>query len=159
MMVVINDHGADVFGINKIFLPMMLAKFRIIEVGEKIPVDDIDVWDIKVNHTELNNLMFDSACFNQVVESDIVEIPGDPKRQDIIRMIEEELTRANKKFPQFFNSTWEGFGVIYEEFDEMKDEIRKQKAGNYINTPMIKETIQTAAMCIKLLESLPWNPK
>jgi hypothetical protein len=85
-----------------------------------------------------------------------MEIKKQPTREQIIEMVVNELNRANTKYPTF-NSTWEAFGVIYEEFDELKDEIREQKRGDYIGTPMITETVQLAAMCLKLLESLPFH--
>jgi len=81
-----------------------------------------------------------------------------PDRKFILGLIEKELERANTKFPPF-HSTWEGAAILREEHDELWEEIRTQKNGDTINSNMIGEAVQVAAMAIKFLESLPWNNK
>ncbi len=67
----------------------------------------------------------------------------------IVKLVKEELERANKKFP-LFNSKHEGYSVILEKFEEMWDEIKMKKPNNcYVQA----ECIQTATMCFKFLMS------
>lgn len=60
-----------------------------------------------------------------------------------------ELIRAIEKHGDF-NSTHEALGVILEEFEELKEEI---KAGR--EKEACKEAIQLAAMCFKLILAAP----
>ena len=64
--------------------------------------------------------------------------------------VREELDRSMDKFP-FFNSPHEGCAVIREEFEELWDCVK-------MNQPLYAvrhEAIQTAAMCMKFLLSMP----
>ena len=91
------------------------------------------------------------------------------KRQIKI-VVEDELTAANVKFPQF-HSEHEGFSVIHEEFDELKDEVSdmcdkmtdmwgKVKINQLDPDSVVRsyntavnvacEAIQVAAMCKKM---------
>jgi len=76
-------------------------------------------------------------------------------RHEIFVLIDNELNRVSEKSPAF-NSTWEGWGVLDEKIGKLTDAIRTQKSARYVGTPMIRETVQCAAMLIKMLESLPW---
>ncbi len=88
-----------------------------------------------------------------------MQIPATrPDRKIILQLIENELKRANDKFPPF-HSTWEGAAILREEHEELWEEIRTQKNGDTISSNMIGEAVQVAAMAIKFLESLPWNNK
>ncbi len=63
-----------------------------------------------------------------------------------------ELASAREKFPKF-NSAHEGFAVLYEEVDELWDEVKKkQKDRNRIQ--MLRELIQVAAMAQRMAEDI-----
>lgn len=91
---------------------------------------------------------------------------------DVRALVDKELAAANKRFPQF-HSTHEGYGVIKEEVDELKEytdlinnrmiylwarvrfnnsceELVSRIYDNAINAAC--EAIQVAAMCKKFLE-------
>jgi NTP pyrophosphatase (non-canonical NTP hydrolase) len=65
-----------------------------------------------------------------------------------------EVNRAEEKHPPM-NSLHEGYAVILEELDEVWDEIKKK-------TPDLhrirNELIQTAAMCIRLIDNVVTRP-
>jgi hypothetical protein len=73
-------------------------------------------------------------------------------RNEIFALVCTELDSANKKYPAF-NSTHEGLGVILEEFEELKDEIKLSKSLT-ANKLMVNEAVQLAAMAIKFVENL-----
>ena len=59
-----------------------------------------------------------------------------------------ELSRARKNFPPF-NTAHEGYAVLYEEVDELWEEVKKNPAKrDYVK--MRAEAIQVAAMAIRL---------
>jgi hypothetical protein len=72
--------------------------------------------------------------------------------EQIFKDVENELIRANKKFPNF-HSPHEGYGVIKEEFEELWDQIKINKTctGNRL---MRNEAIQVAAMAVKFIDNL-----
>lgn len=102
----------------------------------------------------------------------------DVVRNDVENLVLKELGAANVKFP-LFNSAHEGYAVILEEFEELKDEIDKMEkdmpvlwravkqneayddiAKVFINNIKLRavfaatEAIQVAAMCEKFKKSL-----
>lgn len=79
-------------------------------------------------------------------------------RTEIVNLILSEVERANEMYGPMA-STWEAHGIMREEFEELWDEIKEQKRGDIINTAMITECVQLAAMAIKFMESLPWHTK
>lgn len=62
-----------------------------------------------------------------------------------------ELARARAKHQTPIHNAHEAYGVIYEELDEFWDEVRAQK---HDPAKMLKELIQTAAMCMRAAEDL-----
>lgn len=69
--------------------------------------------------------------------------------KDIVALIVEELSRANKVYKPF-NSAHEGYAVMLEEMDELFDEIRKKRPDK---NRMQDEAIQVGAMAIKFIQS------
>jgi hypothetical protein len=61
-------------------------------------------------------------------------------------MVRKELVRATKLHPRPFNSAHEGWAVIWEELDEMWDEVR---ANNKVLAR--EEAIQVAAMAVRFI--------
>lgn len=55
-----------------------------------------------------------------------------------------EYMRAKRKFPADLNSTHEGFGVLYEEFDELWDDIKANR-----HAESFTEAIQVGAMALR----------
>ena len=47
----------------------------------------------------------------------------DAIKNDVIQLIDKELTAANSKFPMF-SSPHEGYAVMLEEYDETEDELK-----------------------------------
>lgn len=76
------------------------------------------------------------------------------KRKTALRLVKEELARAQEAFPAM-HSTHEGYAVILEELDELWEEIR---AGNGATHRGASEAIQTAAMAIRYLIDLCEEP-
>ena len=74
------------------------------------------------------------------------------KTSESLKLIKKEFTRANKLYPDF-HSNHEAYAVIKEEFDELWDEIRKEK-GIKGNDEIRTELIQIGAMVVKYLENL-----
>ena len=74
------------------------------------------------------------------------------KPKTSLSLIESEFTRANNLYPGF-HSNHEAYAVIKEEFDELWDEIRKEKGVNG-NDQIRNELIQIGAMVVKYLENL-----
>ena len=56
-----------------------------------------------------------------------------------------------------FNSTHEWYGVLKEEFDELWDEIKRNKNCYELSFAMEKEAIQVAAMALKGILSIQCN--
>ena len=67
--------------------------------------------------------------------------------------VAEELTSARTKFPGQQHSAHEGFAVLYEEVDELWDEV-KAKQDNRNNAKMLKELVQVAAMAQRMAEEV-----
>lgn len=83
------------------------------------------------------------------------DVNYDPWREsppvNFLDMVETELSKAREKHPTPIHNAHEAFGVIYEELDEFWDEVRAQK---HDPSKMLKELIQTAAMCYRAAEDL-----
>jgi hypothetical protein len=69
-----------------------------------------------------------------------------------LEAIGKEMERAMTLFPTF-NSTHEGWAVIFEEVDELWDHVRANK-GVKGSPEMVKECIQIAAMALRFMEDL-----
>jgi hypothetical protein len=69
---------------------------------------------------------------------------------DFTDLVELELAAARTKFFAL-HSGHEAFGVIYEELDEFWDEVKRQDRDP---DAMLKELVQTAAMCARAAEDL-----
>jgi hypothetical protein len=67
----------------------------------------------------------------------------------VLRDVGEEFSRAVKKFPRSFVNAHEGFSVLYEEVDELWDEV---KADN--RERQLAEAIQVAAMAVRFVVEL-----
>lgn len=68
---------------------------------------------------------------------------------DALAAVRAEVIRATQKHPRSFNSTHEGWAVIWEELDEMWDEVRAN------NLEASKhESVQVAAMGVRYLMDL-----
>ena len=73
--------------------------------------------------------------------------------EELLKQVEKEYEKARLKFPPFY-STHEGYGVIKEEFDELWDEIRREKGTHTCTKKMKKEAIQLAAMSLAFIFDL-----
>jgi len=78
----------------------------------------------------------------------------------ILNQIKEEIEFSNKKYKTYFNSTQEALGTIREEYKELEQEIFNSKEVWFRDIQednkkkMANESIQVAAMAIKLILSL-----
>jgi len=68
-------------------------------------------------------------------------------------LVKAELESARDKYPGVQNSAHEGFAVLYEEVDELWDEVRKKQVDRN-NAAMLKELIQVAAMAQRMAEDV-----
>lgn len=66
---------------------------------------------------------------------------------DVLDDVRAEVTRAMAKFPPF-NSAHEGWAVLYEEVDELWEDVRA-KQGDRRLEDMRAEAIQVAAMAVR----------
>lgn len=74
------------------------------------------------------------------------------RKLSIIADIDKEYTHAISLHPKF-NSRHEGFAILYEEVNELWDEVRK----NHVKNPEArctqrKEAVQVAAMAIRFIQ-------
>jgi len=69
----------------------------------------------------------------------------------ILEEIAQELARARLKHPRGFHSEHEGWAVLFEEVDELWDEVRKQR-NDQSEVHMRRECIQVAAMAVRFIE-------
>lgn len=65
----------------------------------------------------------------------------------LLHMVKGELMMAREKHPAF-HSAHEGYAVILEELDELKEEVWKKNSKRDI-TNMRRECIQVAAMAVR----------
>ena len=72
----------------------------------------------------------------------------EPKIDQLLEKVKVELVRAGKKHPPLFHSPAEALGVILEEFEEFKDEIKADEV-EFAKT----EANQLAAMAVKFILS------
>lgn len=63
----------------------------------------------------------------------------------------KELSRAQQKHPTPFNSAHEGYAIILEELDEVKEEVWK---GNPNPLELRAELVQVAAMAMRMIIDL-----
>jgi hypothetical protein len=66
---------------------------------------------------------------------------------DILEAVRAEVTTAMAKFPPF-NSAHEGWAVLFEEVDELWDEVRAKQGERHLDD-MRTEAIQVAAMAVR----------
>lgn len=74
-------------------------------------------------------------------------------KSETMEAIAKEVVRARIKHPVPFHSSHEGYAIIKEEFDEMWKEVMKQSDERSYARLRI-EAIQTAAMCIRMIEDV-----
>jgi hypothetical protein len=110
---------------------------------------------IKAVLTKPNNPDPDEDC--TPIEPEIVspEFLANQELEDLALDLQEEILEewdfARNKFGPF-NSTHEGFAVLWEEFDELKAEVWKNsKKHPTRDQDMRKEAIQVAAMALRFL--------
>jgi hypothetical protein len=73
------------------------------------------------------------------------------KMDDVLFYVKAEVERAKNKHPGDFHNAHEGFGVLYEEFDELKAEVWKSK---HDKAAMRTEAIHVAAMAVRFVVEL-----
>lgn len=74
------------------------------------------------------------------------------KGKTFLQMVAEEVHSARKQHGPM-NSIHEGYAVILEELDEVWDEVKKKTKERDLEH-LLKELIQTAAMCQKMAEDV-----
>lgn len=73
--------------------------------------------------------------------------------EKLLEEVANELNRARTLHPRGFNSCHEGYAVIWEEMDELWDEVKKKKKERSLRD-MRGECIQVAAMAMRFIEDL-----
>jgi hypothetical protein len=68
-------------------------------------------------------------------------------------LVDEELDRAHINHPAGIHSAHEGYAVILEELDELKDEVWKKRE-HRDSEAILRELIQVAAMATRMAEDL-----
>ena len=71
---------------------------------------------------------------------------------DALKEVRKEYVRAVKCFPKFA-SAHEGYAIIYEEMDELWNDVKKQYTINRTDN-MRQEAIQVAAMALRFLTDI-----
>lgn len=74
------------------------------------------------------------------------------KISDALDEVHQEIIRAKTMHPGAFNNPHEGWAVIFEELDELWDEVKKKRGGR--DDAARKEAIQIAAMAIRYATEL-----
>ncbi len=67
--------------------------------------------------------------------------------------VQAEVERARAKHPRPFHSSHEGYAIIFEELDELWDEV-KQQTDERSYARMRKEALQVAATAIRFIEEV-----
>ncbi len=70
---------------------------------------------------------------------------------EVCQEVKYEIDKARNKYQRDFASTHEAYGVIFEELDELWDEIKKKQPDK---DKMRHEAMQTASMLIRLIIEL-----
>lgn len=73
-------------------------------------------------------------------------------------LVAAELGDAREKFPTGMRSSHEGFAILYEEVDELWDEVRA-KQGDRSPSKMLTELVQVAAMAQRMAEDIVFSGK
>lgn len=76
---------------------------------------------------------------------------NDPPPVEFLDLVETELAKAREKHPDPIHNPHDAFGRIYEELDEFWEEVRAQE---HDKAKLLKELIQTVAMCYRAAEDL-----
>ncbi len=75
-----------------------------------------------------------------------------PATTDFADLVKDELAKARNNHPPL-NSAHEALAVIWEEFEEFKEEVFRRETAR-IPEAMLLELVQTAAMCQRAAEDL-----
>lgn len=67
-----------------------------------------------------------------------------------LELIRAEYERAIAKFPDDFTSPHEGYAILFEEVDELWDEVKGRRDPETMER-MKKEAVQVGAMAVKFL--------
>lgn len=68
-------------------------------------------------------------------------------------LVQAELEQAREKFPTGMRSAHEGYAILYEEVDELWDEVRA-KQGDRSPAKMLAELVQIGAMAQRMAEDV-----
>lgn len=74
-----------------------------------------------------------------------------------IDLIRKEMQNIPEKYQSEFNSTHEGLAVLWEEFEELKEEVffgEKGKSSDDHKKRMQEECVQVASMAIRFIQEL-----
>ena len=75
------------------------------------------------------------------------------KREAVIELVKEEMAK-NDITKRPFTSNHEALGIILEEFEELKDEIKASHNEYKANKLMVNEAVQLSGVAIKFIENL-----
>ena len=76
------------------------------------------------------------------------------QREEILKLIDEELIRAESKWPDYYSDIIHASGLINEEAGETMAASLDYTYDNGSIDEVVSKTIQTAAMCFRLLQNL-----
>lgn len=80
---------------------------------------------------------------------------SDPERLETYKEIDAELTRAERKHPDFPRDMFQQLAIMQEEAGEVTKAILHYHFEKGSLQEVRDELIQTAAMCIRMLQNLP----